>query len=170
MRRSLLRPVRPLRSLAVAGLLMLGLAGSALAAHPIYRAEREGPALRGYDTVAYFTEGRAVLGSEEHEVVWRDTLWRFASAAHKALFEKDPEKYAPQFGGYCAYAASRNRLYEGHPEIFAIEDGKLYFNNNAKVMERWLAEPEPYIEAAKEAFPAMISGELETPAAPQSRP
>ena len=97
------------------------LSGLASAAHPIYRAERDGPALRGYDTVAYFTEGRAMLGSADHEVVWRDTVWRFANAEHKALFEADPERYAPQFGGYCAYAASRNRLYEGHPEVFVIE-------------------------------------------------
>ena len=146
-----------LRTLLAVGFALFGLLGDAYAAHPIYRAELEGPALRGYDTVAYWTEGRAMLGSAEFEVNWRDTIWWFSSAEHKALFEADPEKYAPQFGGYCAYAASRHRLYEGHPEVFVIEDGKLYFNNNSSVMERWLSMPDSFIEAAEEAFPSMIT-------------
>ncbi|MEM7410452.1 MAG: YHS domain-containing (seleno)protein [Myxococcota bacterium] len=126
------------------------------AAHPVYRAQVGGPAIDGYDTVAYFTLGHAVRGSAEFQYEWRDTTWYFANADHLAMFVENPERYAPQFGGYCSYAASRGRLYKGHPEVFTIQDGRLYFNNTSSIEELWLEDRSSYIDAAKRFFPELI--------------
>ena len=152
-------------SVALVSITSLFAANAALAAHPIYRATLNGPALDGYDTVAYFTLNRAVRGSAEYQHDWRDTTWYFSSAEHLALFKKDPEKYAPQFGGYCAYAVSRDRLYKGHPEVFTIEDGRLFFNNNPGVMQIWEKNPSHFIDTAERLFEELI-GEQPGPAAP----
>ena len=109
-------------------LLVFALAGSALAAPPINTLEKSGLlgkykvseiAIRGYDTVAYFTEALSVAGSADHAVQWQGATWQFASADNRALFEADPEKYAPQFGGYCAYGIARVHSRQGeHLRIF----------------------------------------------------
>ncbi|MFK7895266.1 MAG: YHS domain-containing (seleno)protein [Myxococcota bacterium] len=146
-----------LKSVAATALFLMILAThTASAAHPIYRASLNGPALDGYDTVAYFTLGRAVRGTAEFQHEWRDTTWYFMNAEHRALFVSDPEKYAPQFGGYCAYAASRSHLYKGHPEVFTIQDGRLYFNNNESVEQIWISDSKMLIESAKRLFPKLL--------------
>ena len=155
------RQARCFASVIVA--LVLWTALPAAAAHPVYRASPDGPAIDGYDVVAYFTVGRPVKGSPLFRHFWQDTEWHFSSEAHRDLFVADPERYAPQFGGYCAYALSRSRLYEGNPEVFAIEDGKLYFNNNSAVMERWRSAPDPFIDAARNAYPRVIQTEESRP-------
>ena len=86
-----------LRGLALAALLV---ASTAVAGERINK-DAEGLAILGYDTVAYFTDGRPVKGSPEFEYVWQDARWRFASAEHRALFAGEPDRYAPQFGGFC---------------------------------------------------------------------
>lgn len=141
----------------IALLFTLLISNTSLAAHPIYRASLNGPAIEGYDTVAYFTVGRAVRGAVEHQHIWRGATWLFSSAEHKALFIENPKKYAPQFGGYCAYAATLRRLYKGHPEVFTIEDGRLYFNNNSTVKSLWSKDADRFIGAAEEIFPDLIS-------------
>jgi YHS domain-containing protein len=87
-----------------------------------------GVAIDGYDTVAYFTDGRAVKGSEKYSYDWVGTPWHFASDAHRELFKSDPVKYAPQYGGYCAaeVAGSGSVTVNIDPEAFKIIDGKLY--------------------------------------------
>lgn len=87
-----------------------------------------GVAIDGYDPVAYFTEGRAVKGSEKYSYDWLGTPWHFVSAEHRELFKADPVKYAPQYGGYCAaeVAGSGSVTVNIDPEAFAIIDGKLY--------------------------------------------
>jgi hypothetical protein len=85
-------------------------------------------AIKGYDTVAYFTEGRAVKGSQEFEYEWLDARWRFASAKDRDLFTADPERYAPQYGGFCSGAMASGDMVVGNPEAWAIVDGKLYLN------------------------------------------
>ena len=89
-----------------------------------------GVALKGYDPVAYFTDGEPTRGKGLHTATWKGVTYRFASAEHKAQFETEPEKYLPQYGGYCAYAMSINTIADITPKRWAIVHGKLYLNNN----------------------------------------
>jgi YHS domain-containing protein len=83
-------------------------------------------AIQGYDPVGYFTDGRAIKGSEEYEYSWDDARWRFTSAAHRDLFAADPDRYMPQYGGYCAGAMESGVLTPADPRNWVIVDGKLY--------------------------------------------
>lgn len=96
-------------------------------------------AIRGYDAVAYFKEQKAVEGKNEFKYEWSGATWKFSSLENLNTFKSSPEKFAPQFGGYCAYGISDG---DGHksptsPEAFTIVDGKLYLNYNLKVRELW---------------------------------
>lgn len=113
-------------------------------------------AIEGYDTVAYFTENRAKKGSREFETTWMEAKWRFASAEHRDLFVANPEKYAPQYGGYCAYAVAKNSTASIEPEQFEIVDGRLYLNYNAKIKSRWLDQRDEFIVAADANWPSVI--------------
>jgi len=86
----------------------------------------EGPALQGYDPVAYFTMGKAMKGTEEFNHDWLGASWHFVSAEHRDLFAADPTKYAPQHGGYCSVGATGGGTYSANPESWRIVDGKLY--------------------------------------------
>jgi len=83
-------------------------------------------AIKGYDPVAYFTDGKPVPGRAEFELEWDDRRWRFASAEHRDLFKASPVRYAPQFGNYCAMALALNQVVAADPENWLISDGKLY--------------------------------------------
>ena len=85
---------------------LAALAATQAAADPVFR-NLWGQAIRGYDPVAYFTEGRPVEGRAEFKHDWNGATWQFASAEHRALFAENPERYAPQYGGYCAWAVSQ---------------------------------------------------------------
>jgi len=89
-------------------------------------------AIRGYDTVAYFTQKRPVKGMPEFSYQWQDATWQFASAKHRDLFAADAERYAPQFGGYCAMALTQNTIKVIDPEAWTISGGKLYLNFSKK--------------------------------------
>jgi len=96
-----------------------------------------GIALKGYDPVAYFTTGKPTPGTAEFSSSWNGASYRFASAANLHLFAADPEEYAPQYGGYCAYAISINRIADIDPSEWAIVDHKLYLNNNTFSQALW---------------------------------
>jgi hypothetical protein len=85
-------------------------------------------AIKGYDAVAYFTDGKATKGSSDFEYWWDDARWQFATAANRDLFIADPDRYAPQFGGYCTGAVGNGELVPADPNIWAIVDGKLYMS------------------------------------------
>ena len=87
-------------------------------------------AIDGYDTVAYFTDARALKGKPEFEQVWQGSRWWFTSAEHRDLFARDPERYAPQFGGFCTGGLSLGYLIEANPENWSIIDGRLYINHS----------------------------------------
>src|SRR6266446_297996 len=94
--------------------------------------------ISGYDTVAYFTDGRPVQGKSEFEYLWHKLRWRFASGEHRDLFVKDPNRYAPQYDGYCAMGTSNDDAAHKDtvdPEAWAIFDGKLYFTHNQYWLE-----------------------------------
>jgi len=79
-------------------------------------------AIEGYDPVAYFTQSRPVKGDSDFEYEWKDAKWRFSSAENLALFTANPEKYAPQYGGYCAYAVAKNTTASIDPTQFTVVD------------------------------------------------
>lgn len=94
-------------------------------------------AIRGYDPVAYFVEGKPVKGSPQYTHNWMGAQWRFASAANRDAFSADPGKYAPQYGGYCAWAVSQGYTAEVDPDAWAVEGGKLYLNYSKGVQATW---------------------------------
>ncbi|MDA2916691.1 YHS domain protein [Nitrospinae bacterium AH_259_B05_G02_I21] len=114
--------------------------------------DSSGVAIKGYDTVAYFTEGRAVKGKEELEFVWQDATWRFSKAAHRDMFAASPERYAPKFGGHCAMGMSMNKKVAADPEAWTIVDGKLYMKRNKAARDRWRQDPATRIKMAEDVW------------------
>ncbi len=98
---------------------------------------QKGFALKGYDPVAYFSDGRPAAGDPAISYQWRGATWLFATAEHRAAFAADPARYAPQFGGYCAFAVSRGTTADGDPLRWAVVNDKLYLNNNLLAMKFW---------------------------------
>lgn len=128
-----------------------------LAAVPVFASD--GVAIRGSDPVAYFTEGRPVAGSPAHALEWNGAVWHFASASNRAAFEADPERYAPQYGGFCAWAvAEKGKLYSTQPENWAIVDGKLYLNFNDDIQARWQEDIAGFIARGDERWPGLLTG------------
>ena len=116
-----------------------------------------GTAAKGYDVVAYFTQAEPVKGSSDYTHEWSGATWRFASAEHRALFAENPEAYAPQYGGYCAYAVSQGAKADIDPEAWRIVDGKLYLNLNKEIQATWEQDIPGYIEQADARWPALMS-------------
>ncbi|MEQ9260728.1 MAG: YHS domain-containing (seleno)protein [Roseovarius sp.] len=139
-----------------AALPLAALALPALAEEPAIHA-RDGAAIGGYDPVAYFTEGAPVEGSPEHSTMWNGAEWRFASAENKATFEADPEAYAPQYGGYCAYAASQGYVASTSPDAWSVHEGKLYLNYSRRVQRIWEKDKPGFIAQADTNWPAPLS-------------
>ena len=108
-------------------------APKAYAVSPINTTWLEGVAVKGYDPVAYFVEGKPVKGSGKFEHKWMGAKWHFSSAENRDSFAKNPEKYAPQYGGYCAYAVSQGAIADIDPTAWKIVNGKLYLNLNHAV-------------------------------------
>jgi YHS domain-containing protein len=117
----------------------------------------EGIAIKGYDPVAYFTVQRPVKGSEEYEYSWKGAVWLFASAEDRDLFRADPEKYAPKYGGYCAYAVSQGKLADIDPASWTVFQRRLYLNLNKDVQNLWARDMEEYIRRADENWPRMLA-------------
>ena len=137
----------------------MGLSGPVLAQGPPASAvnvDAQGIALHGRDAVAYFIDGKAVPGAARFEHQWNGARWLFSSAANRDIFAKAPEKYAPQFGGYCSWAVSRNYTADVDPAAFAVVNGKLYLNYNADVQATWLKDVSGYIKQADAKFPALL--------------
>lgn len=116
----------------------------------------DGVAIKGYDPVAYFTDRRPVKGSREFEHVWMGAEWRFSTAGHRDLFIKDPERYAPKYGGYCAYAVSQGSTADIDPEAWNIVDGRLYLNLSKKIRDKWSKDIPGYIKKADKNWPKIL--------------
>jgi YHS domain-containing protein len=136
---------------------------TAHAAEPINTLEKKlfgykpsGVAIRGYDTVAYFTVGEPTEGSKDFSAQWQGASWHFASQEHLDLFEANPEKYAPQYGGYCAYGVAQDALVKIEPENWKIVDGKLYLNYNDDFQERWEKDIAGFIATADKKFESLL--------------
>jgi YHS domain-containing protein len=99
-----------------------------------------GLAIKGYDPVAYFTQNKAIEGNDSIKIDWSGSTWKFTSKENLKLFTKDPEKYAPCYGGFCAYGTSENHLSPTDPNAWTIVNNKLYLNYNLKVKEIWIKD------------------------------
>lgn len=115
----------------------------------IYQGRFSG-AIRGYDPVAYFTQSDAIRGNKKITYQYRDAKWRFISEENRELFKANPEKYVPQYGGYCAKAMSDDRFLKIDPRAWTIIDDKLYLNYSPKTKTIWKQERAGLIEQADE--------------------
>lgn len=130
---------------------------SAHAAKPqIYTGFLSSAAVGGYDTVAYFTVGRPVKGSGKYKTRWKGADWYFSSAQNLAKFKASPEKYAPQYGGYCAYGVSQGYAVKGDPLLWKIVNGKLYLNINRQVVKIWSKDIPGYVTKATAKWPGVL--------------
>ena len=134
---------------------LIGFAASAAAQKPEVFADRAG-AIRGYDPVAYFTEARPVKGSEKFVHSWKGATWRFSSAENRDRFAAAPEKYAPQYGGYCAYGVAQNYAVSIDPQAWSIVDGRLYLNYSRSVRDTWSKDIPGYIGKADANWPNVL--------------
>lgn len=125
-------------------------------------ADETGVAIRGYDSVAFFTSGKAVEGKADYSLVWNGAQWRFASDQSLAAFKAAPERYAPQFGGYCAWAVSQHYLAPGDPNYWKIVEGKLYLNANARAKELWEADQAEAIARGHANWPGVLDANQDT--------
>ena len=133
-------------------LALLGVPLLATAAAPDLNLHARGVALQGYDPVAYFTDGKPVKGSAKFSHKRGDATYYFASAAHRDRFAQAPEKYAPQFGGYCAMGTAMGKKLDVDPQAWRIVDGKLYLNLNKDVQKKWLSDVPGHLRQAGEKW------------------
>ena len=114
-----------------------------------------GVAVKGYDPVAYFTDGRPTRGSAEFTATHEGATYHFASAANRDAFAADPARYIPQYGGYCAWAVAQGYKAPIIPEAWAVVDGKLYLNASRGVQRRWQRDTPGFIETADRNWPSI---------------
>jgi YHS domain-containing protein len=118
-------------------------------AQTIHYYNPDGVAIKGYDPVAYFVDNAAVEGTKQFMYSWQGTEWHFKNQANLDAFKANPEKYAPQFGGFCAYGASQDHKSPTEPAAFTIVNDKLYLNYNLKVKALWIKDTKGNIEKAE---------------------
>ena len=122
----------------------------------IYTSTFSSLAVSGYDPVAYFREGKPVKGGDEFKTSWKGATWKFSSAANRDAFQTNPEAYAPQYGGYCAWAVSQGYTASSDPEAWHIENGKLYLNYSKSVQSRWKQDVPGNIEKGDNNWPKVL--------------
>ncbi len=134
------------------GLLCTGL----IAAEPQVNQNRKGLAIKGYDPVAYFTAHQATKGDSKFSHSWNGATWHFASAQNLELFKANPAKYAPQFGGYCAWAVSQNATADIDPTAWKIVNDKLYLNYSESIQKKWEKDIPGLVAKAEKNWPAVL--------------
>lgn len=126
---------------------------AAIVAMPVIAGQKNtGPdkvAIKGYDTVAYFTEAQPTKGKSEFAFSWNDAQWYFANAAHRDMFASNPERYAPQFGGNCSMGLSKGKKVAANPEVWTIVDGKLYLYFSEGARDKFRHNPQENTKAAE---------------------
>ncbi len=123
---------------------------------PVFTGLVPGVALGGYDTVAYFTDGTPTSGREDVSLLHNGATWRFANEDNRRAFRADPNRYAPQYGGYCAYAVAGGDTSGGHPKSWRIVDGRLYVNATPRVQLKWETAIPAYIKKADANWPKVL--------------
>jgi len=138
-----------LKSQLVTLVALFGMAGTALAANYTHSP----PAVQGYDVVSYQTGKRPIRGNGNFVAVHDGATYQFSSADNQKAFEKDPEKYVPAYGGYCAFGTSVGKKFIGDPEVWRIVDGKLYLNLDTSIQSEWLKDVPGRIRSANANWP-----------------
>ncbi len=118
-------------------------------------------AIRGYDPVAYFKQGKPVKGTKAYHTQWNGATWYFAGKEDLDAFTANPAMYAPQFGGYCAYGTSQGAKATTQPDAWTIVNGKLYLNYNKDVQKMWAKDRDALIEKANNNWPAVKMQKME---------
>lgn len=131
---------------ATSALLVSGLS---FAANVEVNASANDLALKGYDTVSYFTKGAPTKGSNKFTAAYNGAVYQFSSAENRDLFKSEPSKYAPQYGGFCAFGVTMNRKFDTDPTAWHIRGDKLYLNLNKDVQKKWATDIPGYIETAQ---------------------
>lgn len=124
---------------------------------PAVNTSWNGVAIHGFDAVAYFTDHKPVKGVAAYSYRWMNAEWRFSSGEHRDRFAAAPEKFAPQYGGFCAWAVGHNHTADIDPEAWSIVDGKLYLNYDRGVQSKWEQDRRRWIDAADRNWPALHS-------------
>jgi YHS domain-containing protein len=122
----------------------------------IYTALFSKTAIGGFDAVAYFTEHKPIKGDPKYLATYRGAEWRFYNAANRDRFVANPEQFAPQYGGYCAWAVAQGYTASGDPQLWKIVDNKLYLNYDADVQKKWEANIPDFIRAADKNWPTAL--------------
>ncbi|WP_419909028.1 YHS domain-containing (seleno)protein [Hoeflea sp.] len=141
---------------ALVVILLLVLQPAAVFAQEIYTRGGSTLALEGYDAVSYFVAGKPVAGRGDFTSNYKGAVWRFSSADNKRAFDANPRKYAPQYGGHCAWGTARGYLVRGDPNVWRIVNGKLYLNYNRSVQNNWDRDISGYISKANGNWPAVL--------------
>ena len=142
--------------LIVAAVSLLAMPGTALAKAEINQSFIGAVAIEGADAVAYFTEKKTVKGSSEYTHRWKGARWRFQNAANRDAFAARPEKYAPQFGGYCAWAVSRGYTTDIDPEAWTVHKGRLCLNYSKGVRDEWAQDIPGNITKGENNWPQVL--------------
>ncbi len=149
-----------LRSLLAAAAIALApgvlLPAPAMAEPPIYTGAFDDLAVQGYDPVAYFTDGKPVKGDKAFSTEYMGATFRFAIGAHRDTFLANPEAYAPQYGGYCAWAVIQGYTAKGDARNWKIVDGKLYLNYNTSIQKKWEADIPGFVSTANTNWPGLV--------------
>ena len=124
---------------------------------PVFTGLVQGVAVGGYDPVAYFSQGAAVEGDPAITTTYDGAEWRFSSTENRDAFLANPARYAPQFGGYCAWAVSEGYTAKGDPRHWQIVDGKLYLNFNGRIHRRWQGDIPGHIASATRNWPNVLA-------------
>ncbi|TRW17532.1 YHS domain-containing (seleno)protein [Glacieibacterium frigidum] len=124
---------------------------------PVYTGTFSNVAVSGYDPVAYFTQKKPVKGSPRFSTSWQGAEWHFANAAYLAAFKANPTKYAPQYGGYCAWAVSQGYTASGDPMVWKVVNDRLYLNYNADIGAKWSKNIPGFIAAGDTNWPKLTA-------------
>ena len=124
-------------------------------ANEVVNIDKNGLALQGYDPVGYFTDSKPVKGSPAFTATYKGATYQFASAEHRDMFNQSPAKYEPQFGGFCGYAASINKLAVIMPEYFQVLHDRLILQHNEKAWKLWHEDVEGNLKKADTNWPSL---------------
>ena len=148
-----------MKILVLASVVLFGAFSSFDIAHAakatIYTSWQNNIAVGGYDPVSFFS-GVPVEGDKVHSYEYMGATWRFSTQGNLELFKTNPEAFAPQYGGYCAWALAEGKLAKGSPKYWRVEDGKLYLNFNERIQRRWESDIEGFIIAGDENWPKIL--------------
>ncbi|MDA4848487.1 YHS domain-containing (seleno)protein [Hoeflea poritis] len=142
--------------IAIAAFLFLALQPAVALSQEIFTRGGSALALEGFDAVSYFASGKPVAGDPNIVSNYKGVAWRFANARNKAAFDANPRKYAPQYGGHCAWGTARGYAVRGDPKVWRIVGGKLYLNYNRSVQSKWNRDIPGFISQGDRNWPAVL--------------